>query len=159
MENNRLCLGIFRNGSCVQEYRTWKYLCPCIGKRESDRLNYVVSHSYLKGMAQLLCLNLPKTVKLTINRKMPFMPWLYDWFSKGVSGGYFELSNSLNFEKIRQRCKFPRHFGYQFPYIVIPPTYSKYVRLTVPGEDQIVIGQIEIYSDSTAKKNQLLYIF
>lgn len=27
----------------------------------------------------------PKTVKLTINRKMPFMPWLYDWFSKGVS--------------------------------------------------------------------------
>lgn len=33
---------------------------PVLEKGNPDRLNYVVSHSYLKGMAQLLCLNLPQ---------------------------------------------------------------------------------------------------
>ncbi len=101
----------------------------------------------------------PKTVKLTINRKMPFMPWLYDWFSKGVSGGYFELSNSLNFEKSVRGASFPDTLDTNFHLSLFPPTYSKYVRLTVPGEDQIVIGQIEIYSDSTAKKKINCSIF
>lgn len=89
-------------------------------------------------------------VSMTLNRKMPLMPWLCEWFSKGVGKGYFELSTSPKFSSSIKGKLFPDTLRSNFHLSLFPPTETRFIKLSVPGNDPIVIGEIEVYSDSAA---------
>lgn len=84
-------------------------------------------------------------------RKMPFMPWLYEWFSQGVGGGTFELSESPRFHYRVKGDPMPDTLASNFHSVLFPPTMTEYIRYTIPGTQQMVIGQIEVYRDSACR--------
>lgn len=90
-----------------------------------------------------------RQIDICVDKKMPFMPWLTTWFSKGVGGGYFELSNDIFFNNPIKSDPMPDTLPSNFYKILFPPTPTRYIRYTVPGEEEILIGEIQVYSDSS----------
>lgn len=90
--------------------------------------------------------------RVTLEMKMPFMPWLYDWFSRGVAGGYLETSADAGFRNAERGATFPDTLERNMHLTWFSPRKSRYVRLTVPGRDEILIGELEIYADSACRK-------
>lgn len=93
-----------------------------------------------------------KTELVSLNRKMPFMPWLYTWFSQGVGRGVVELSHSKDFNYSIKGAMLPDTISTNFHAVTFPPTKTRYVRFSVPGDKEIVLGQIEVYKDSACRK-------
>jgi hypothetical protein len=93
-----------------------------------------------------------KCQSMVLSKKLPFMPWLKEWFSKGLIGGFFELSMDENFTNPVRSEVILDTLTTNFKCFYFPPTRCRYLRFTVPGNDEIVVGQIEAYGDSTLQK-------
>lgn len=85
---------------------------------------------------------------VTLERKMPFTYWLNDWFSRGVGGGKFALASNSSFTNASVSLPLPDTLATNRHVLYFPPTQTEFVRYSVPGKNEIVIGEIEIYADS-----------
>lgn len=88
--------------------------------------------------------------EMTLGRKFPFMPYLYDWFSRGVGGAFFELSMNRDFKGASVGGRLPDTLPSNLHVLHVPSQKTRYIRYSVPGTDEMVIGEIEVYSDSAA---------
>lgn len=88
---------------------------------------------------------------LTLTRKMPFMPWLIDWFSEGIIGSRFELSTDSLFRHAVKSDMLADTIHTNFVPFYFPPTFTSYVRFTVAEGDDMLVGEIEVYQDSVCR--------
>lgn len=90
-----------------------------------------------------------KEIPMTLTRKMPFMSYLTDWLSRGVGGAVVETAPDKDFRHVVKLGILPDTLPYN-RYILYnsSPEKTRYIRYTVPGRDEMVIGEIEAYRDS-----------